>query len=71
MNDCPECEYHKNRAAIWRAEAYRFAGHDVIERPWKGLTLEEIMETYRGPNGSDYVEYARAIEQALKEKNNG
>lgn len=69
MNACPNCEYHKQRAARWRAEAYKLGGYDGIELPWKGLTLEEILETYRGPNGSDYVEYARAIEQALKEKN--
>ena len=67
--ECPNCEYHKNRAARWRAEAYAQAGHDIIERPWVGLTLEEILETYRGPDGSDYVNYARAIEAKLKEKN--
>ena len=25
------CEYHKNRAARWRAEAYKQGGHDVID----------------------------------------
>jgi hypothetical protein len=40
------------------------------QRPWVGLTLEEILETYRGPDGSDYVDYARGIEAKLKEKNN-
>jgi len=39
------------------------------KREWVGLTLEEILETYRGPDGSDYVEYARAVEAKLKEKN--
>ena len=38
-------------------------------RTWVGLTLEEILETYRGPDGSDYVDYARGIEAKLKEKN--
>ena len=42
MDDCPQCEYNKSRAARWRAEAYRQAGHDVIELPWVGLTDEEI-----------------------------
>ncbi len=41
----------------------------AAQRQWVGLTLEEILETYRGPDGSDYVEYARAIEAKLKEKN--
>ena len=40
-----------------------------LMRDWVGLTLEEVLETYRGPSGSDYVEYARAIEAKLKEKN--
>ena len=44
MTDCPHCEYHKNRAAMWRAEAYAQAGHDIIERPWTGLTKDEVSE---------------------------
>ena len=48
-----ECEQIKNAA----------------QRTWVGLTLEEILETYRGPDGSDYVDYARGIEAKLKEKN--
>jgi hypothetical protein len=35
---CPDCEYHKQRAALWRAEAYKQAGHDVIERPSIGCS---------------------------------
>ena len=30
--DCPTCEYHKQRAQIWRDEAYRLAGHPMPER---------------------------------------
>ena len=32
MNECPTCEYHKQRAQIWRDEAYRLAGHPLPER---------------------------------------
>jgi hypothetical protein len=32
MADCPHCEYHKQRAQIWRDEAYRLAGHPLPER---------------------------------------
>jgi hypothetical protein len=39
------------------------------QRTWAGLTLEEILETYRGPDGSDYVDYARGIEAKLRSKN--
>ena len=28
---CPECEYHKQRAALWRHEAYRLGGTPL---PW-------------------------------------
>ena len=73
---CPECEYHKNRAAHWRAEAYKWAGHDVIERPkedamakreWVGLTDEERNKIRF--DHLDYDERASAIEAKLKEKN--
>jgi hypothetical protein len=32
MADCPHCEYHKQRAKIWRDEAYKLAGHPLPER---------------------------------------
>ena len=32
MSDCPTCEYHKQRAQIWRDEAYKLAGHPMPER---------------------------------------
>ena len=32
MNECPTCEYHKQRAQIWRDEVYRLAGHPMPER---------------------------------------
>ena len=76
MTDCPNCEYHKNRAAMWRAEAYAQAGHDIIERPWVGLTDDEIKafdtwhdnreEEVGWVNPSEIVAY---IEAKLKEKN--
>ena len=67
MNDCPKCEYNKNRAARWRAEAYKQGGHDVIELPWVGLTDEEANEyNYLGP---DMYWVAQEIEAILKEKN--
>ena len=67
MTDCPNCEYHKNRAARWRAEAYKHAGHDVIELPWIGLTDEEMRELW--DNKGWYVTMFKAVEAKLKEKN--
>jgi len=32
MAECPHCEYHKQRAQIWRDEVYRLAGHPMPER---------------------------------------
>ena len=32
MAECPTCEYHKQRAQIWRDEVYRLAGHPLPER---------------------------------------
>ena len=74
MTNCPDCEYHKDRAARWRAEAYKQAGHDVIELPWVGLTDEEIKQieetTTCTGNESWLRNLTRNIEAKLKEKNN-
>jgi hypothetical protein len=65
-DECPSCEYHKNRAARWRAEAYKHAGHDKIELPWVGLTDDEIEHIA----DSEWEEaFVRMIEAKLKEKN--
>jgi hypothetical protein len=71
LTDCPNCEYHKDRAARWRAEAYKQAGHDIIERPWTGLTDAEITELRLKTLDAVATnhEVYRAIEAKLKEKN--
>ena len=69
---CPNCEYHKNRAARWRAEAYKQAGHDVIELPWVGLTDEEIEAIHQSTwmqSTATLNDFARAIEAKLRERN--
>ena len=30
--ECPNCEYHRQRAQHWRAEAYKQAGHPLPEQ---------------------------------------
>ena len=67
MTECQNCEYHKNRAARWRAEAYKQAGHDVIELPWVGLTDEEIAEFSEAKLGA--YDLCLEVEAKLKEKN--
>ena len=32
MTDCPNCEYHRKRAQLWRDEAYKQAGHPLPEQ---------------------------------------
>ena len=32
MTDCPNCEYHRQRAQNWREEAYKLSGHPLPER---------------------------------------
>jgi hypothetical protein len=56
---------------MWRAEAYAQAGHDIIERPWVGLTEEEIMECLDQGYGINMRldGFAKIIEAKLKEKN--
>lgn len=67
MDECPRCELNKLRAANWRAEAYRLAGHDVIERPWVNLTDREMMDAINIDDTP--MEMGRKIEAKLKEKN--
>ena len=74
MNDCPNCEYHRQRAQRWREEAYKQAGHPLPEREWVGLTDEEIKSIWLsgkdyGDDWLDVQSIARAIEAKLKEKN--
>ncbi len=42
-----------------------------LTAPWVSLTLEEILDLFDATNvyGSKWVEFARAVENKLKEKN--
>lgn len=70
---CPDCERNRYRAALWRAEAYKQAGHDVIERPWVGLTDDDIAQAmFRADaiiTGPMQYRFAGEVEAALKDKN--
>jgi len=43
----------------------------VYKKPWVGLTQEEILDLFDSNNvyGSKWIEFARAVETKLKEKN--
>ena len=80
MNDCPNCEYHRQRTQRWREEAYRQAGHPLPEREWVGLTDKEILadDVLRyhfglnggaGPVSKSGRKIVDALEAKLKERN--
>jgi hypothetical protein len=74
MSDCPNCEYNRKRAQRWREEVYKLSGHPLPEREWVGLTDEEILKNQDIVENSyslDLIEFARAIEAKLKERNYG
>ena len=68
MNDCPNCEYHRQRAQRWREEAYRQAGHPLPEREWVGLTTEERHEISLA-NKPYVADIMAAHEEELKRRN--
>jgi len=42
--DCPNCEYHRQRAQRWRDEAYKQAGHPLPERePVAWISPKELL----------------------------
>ena len=41
MNDCPNCEYHRQRAQLWREEAYKQAGHPLPEQEQEPVACKE------------------------------
>ena len=69
MTDCPNCEYHKQRAQLWRDEAYKQAGHPLPEREWVGLTDEDFLEACQIAERGNYLVAFQRIQQWLKEKN--
>jgi hypothetical protein len=76
MTDCPNCEYQRQRAQLWRDEAYKQAGHPLPERGWVGLTYEEQSFVYDQvkqivDSKPFWVKFADAIEAKLKGKNSG
>ena len=71
MTDCPNCEYHRQRAQRWRDEAYKQAGHPLPEREWVGLTDDELFKIWMGAPAEteDRFAFVNAVISKLKEKN--
>ena len=83
MADCPTCEYHKQRAQIWRDEAYKLAGHPLprkenmteddddiqdYKKPWVGLTHGEVVDIYEAVLKADVAELVDNFARALEIK---
>ena len=67
--DCPNCEYHRKRAQLWRDEAYKQAGHPLPEREWVGLSQENFLEACEIAERGNYLVAFQRIQQILKERN--
>ena len=53
------------REGIDKHRARELADHFTAQRPWQGLEIEEVQDSYN----SDYQAQTRAIEKLLKERN--
>ncbi len=72
------CRELLGEAQYWNIHLYIKHMHDSTKRPWAGLTDEEIevIEALKAPpvhpdfvDCDDWMNFARAIEAKLKEKN--
>ena len=70
---CPDCERYKESAKNWRHKAYELSGHPLPWEggdTWVGLTDEEIAGLWADTEQRLLMkDFARAIEAALKAKN--
>ena len=48
MTDCPNCEYNRQRAQLWREEAYKQAGHPLPDYlpTVRNDVLEEVAKEF-------------------------
>ena len=68
----PEWPLIKNILAEYGLDAIAFvAEFKAAQRPWVGLTPEEVLDLFDINNvyGSKWVEFARTVEAKLKKKN--
>ena len=79
MNDCPNCEYHRQRAQRWREEVYKLSGHPLpdrqvfdadynYERDMRNRTLEEVAKEFDamknfGDTSASFAVYIRGMKR--------
>ena len=73
------CRFCHDKKGCWTWQCYSCGEIDDVQkpappaaqRPWQGLTAEEILDLFDSSNvyGSKWIEFARTVEAKLKEKN--
>jgi hypothetical protein len=70
MNDCPNCEYNRQRAQLWREEAYKLSGHPLPEYlpTVRNDVLEEVAKEFDsmkafGDTSASFAAYVRGMKQ--------
>jgi hypothetical protein len=73
------CRFCHSKKGCWAWQCYSCGEIDDVQkpalpaaqRPWQGLTAEEILDLFDRNNvyGSKWIEFARTIEAKLKERN--
>ena len=72
MTDEDEGFNEMEKRSLWRKRAVQATiSTTQSQRTWVGLTPDEILDMFDAENvyGSKWVEFARAVENKLKEKN--
>jgi len=72
MTDEDEGFNEMEKRSLWRKRAVQAAiSTTQSQRTWVGLTPEEILDVFDAENvyGSKWLEFARAVENKLKDKN--
>jgi hypothetical protein len=71
LTDCPNCEYHRKRAQLWRDEAYKQAGHPLPEREQEPVP-ENFIDALRFDVAMrEWVGLTEEEIEALAKKHNG
>ncbi len=66
MNDCPNCEYHRQRAQRWRDEAYKQAEHPLPEREWlTDQKMLDFIEEFMGSEQERHPMFSEGYDLAL------
>ena len=73
------CRFCHDKKGCWTWQCYSCGEIDDVQkpappaaqRPWQGLTAEEILDLFDSSNvyGSKWIEFARTVETKLKERN--